>query len=59
VRGTRIIVKGILEQLAEGMSWDEIVADWRGDVTFEVIAEVVQLASKAFLEQTEPAPTGA
>jgi uncharacterized protein (DUF433 family) len=53
IRGTRIMVKGILEELADGMSWDEIIAGYRGDVTHETIAEIIELAAKAFLEQAE------
>ena len=59
IKGTRIMVKGILEQLEDGMTWDEIVAAWRGDVTHETIAEIISLAAKAFLEQTEPARVSA
>jgi uncharacterized protein (DUF433 family) len=55
IKGTRIMVKGILEQLEDGMTWDEIVYAWDGSVTRETIAEVIRLAAKAFLEQTEPA----
>ena len=47
-KGTRIMVWVILEELAEGKSWDDIVANWRGDVTKEGIAEAVRLAGKAF-----------
>jgi uncharacterized protein (DUF433 family) len=53
IRGTRILVKGILEQVAEGMPWDEIVRDWDGKVDREAIAEAVALASRAFLEKSE------
>ena len=59
IKGTRIMVRDILDQLEDGESWDEIVYDWRGDVTYEVIAEVIRLAAKAFLEQTEPARVSA
>jgi uncharacterized protein (DUF433 family) len=52
IRGTRILVKGILEQVAEGMPWDEIIRDWDGKVEREAIAEAVALASRAFLEQS-------
>ncbi len=49
-RGTRVMVKHVLEQVIEGMSWDAIVQEWRGSVSKDAIAEAVQLASKAFLE---------
>ena len=49
-RGTRIMVSHVLEQVAEGMSWEAIVQEWRGNISKEAIAEAVQLASQAFLE---------
>ncbi|HLW68307.1 MAG TPA: DUF433 domain-containing protein [Gemmataceae bacterium] len=47
-RGTRIMVRDILEQIADGMPWDEIVTQWRGDVSKKAIAEAVRLAQKTF-----------
>jgi uncharacterized protein (DUF433 family) len=52
-RGTRIMVRDIFEQMADGMSWDEIVAQWRGDVSKEAIAEAVRLAQKTFEAHAE------
>lgn len=49
-RGTRIMVRHVLEQVTEGMSWDAIVQEWRGSIDKEAVAEAVQLATKAFLE---------
>lgn len=49
-RGTRIMVKHVLEQVVERTSWDAIVQEWRGSISKEAIAEAVQLASMAFLE---------
>jgi uncharacterized protein (DUF433 family) len=46
--GTRIMVWQVLEQVSEGMAWDEIVADWRGSVTKEAIAEAIELAQRTF-----------
>jgi len=43
----------ILDQLANGMSWDTIVEEWRGSITKEAIAEVVRLANKAFIEHAD------
>ena len=31
--GTRIMVAQVLKQVAKGMSWDAITAEWRGAVT--------------------------
>jgi uncharacterized protein (DUF433 family) len=52
-RGTRIMVWQVLDQLANGMSWDTIVEEWRGSVTKEAIAEAVRLSGKAFLEHAD------
>jgi uncharacterized protein (DUF433 family) len=49
-RGTRIMVSHVLEQVAEGMSWEAIIQEWRGSITKAAIAEAIQLASTAFLE---------
>jgi uncharacterized protein (DUF433 family) len=46
--GTRIMVAQVLKQVAKGMSWDAITADWRGDVTKDAIAEAVELAQRTF-----------
>jgi uncharacterized protein (DUF433 family) len=46
--GTRIMVAQVLKQVARGMSWDVISAEWRGSVTTEAIAEAVALAQRIF-----------
>ena len=46
--GTRIMVAQVLKQVAKGMPWDAITAEWRGAVTREAIAEAVELAQRAF-----------
>jgi uncharacterized protein (DUF433 family) len=46
--GTRIMVWQILQQVASGESWDDIVAAWRGDVSKEAIAEALTLAGQTF-----------
>jgi uncharacterized protein (DUF433 family) len=45
-RGTRIFVMDVLELVASGMPWDEIVDEWRGSVSLEAIAEAVRLFQK-------------
>jgi len=52
-RGTRIIVWQVLEMVAEGLAWETIVEQFGGSVTKEAIAEVVKLASEAFLKHAE------
>lgn len=52
-RGTRILVVDVLEQVAEGLAWETIIAEWRGSLTREAIAEAVRLSSMAFLENLD------
>ena len=52
-RGTRILVAHVLEQVAEGLAWESILAEWRHNISTEAIAEAVRLASQAFLEHSE------
>ena len=52
-RGTRVLVADVLDQVARGQSWDTIVREWRGSVSFEAIAEAVSLAGRAFLDHAE------
>ena len=49
-RGTRIMVRQVLQQVAAGMAWESIIEEWRGSIDREAIAEAVMLASKAFAE---------
>jgi len=52
-RGTRIMVKQVLEQVASGMAWEAIVEEWRGSVSKAAIAEAVRLAMQAFIDHAE------
>ena len=52
-RGTRILVKHVLEQVASGLDWETIIEEWRGSISREAIAEAVRLASQKLLEQEE------
>jgi uncharacterized protein (DUF433 family) len=47
-RGTRIMVTQVLRLVAKGMPWEAIVAEWRGSVPTEAIAEAVELAQRVF-----------
>src|SRR5438552_10336451 len=46
--GTRIMVAQVLKQVAKGMSWDAITAEWRGAVAKDAISEAVELAQRIF-----------
>lgn len=52
-KGTRIMVKSVLEMLAKGYDWNRIAAEYDGRITHNAIAEVVKLASEALIEKTE------
>jgi len=43
--GTRIMVAQVLKQVAKGMAWDAITAEWRGSLTKD---EAVELAQRTF-----------
>ena len=49
-KGTRIMVWQVLDELAHGMTLDEIVAAWGGRVSRAAIAESVQLARLSLLD---------
>ena len=60
-RGTRIMVWQVLEQIASGMAWETIVAEWEGKIPPDAIAEAVKLAGQAFMDHAhqyllEPSP---
>ncbi|MBI3247787.1 MAG: DUF433 domain-containing protein [Deltaproteobacteria bacterium] len=52
VKGTRIMVKSILEMLEKGYDWNQIAAAYDGRIHAAAIAEVVQLASEALIEKS-------
>lgn len=59
--GTRIMVAQVLKRVAKGMPWDAIMAEWRGTITKDAIAEAVELAQRAFEDHAaeyaqEPVP---
>ena len=53
IRGTRVFVSDVLEQVASGIDWEAIAEEWNDRVSKETIAEAVQLASKALLVHAE------
>lgn len=59
-RGTRILVKDVLEQVESGIVWEAIIEEWRGALSKEAIAEAIRLAREALAAHapelaTEPA----
>ncbi len=51
-RGTRILVADVLEQVANGITWEAIIEEWHGVLTKEAIAEAVRLAREALVTRT-------
>lgn len=51
-RGTRILVKDVLEQVESGMAWEAITEEWRGTITRDAIAEAIRLAREALSAHT-------
>lgn len=52
-RGTRIMVRQVLEQVASGMAWETIEEEWRGKVTKNAITEAIRLANQAFTDHVD------
>jgi uncharacterized protein (DUF433 family) len=50
-KGTRIFVKDVLEMVAEGMPWEQIIETWFGRINHDAIAEAVDLANAALREK--------
>lgn len=48
-RGTRILVKTVLAQVARGEDWASIKDNWDGRVNPEAISEAILLASEALV----------
>lgn len=51
--GTRIMVKQVLELVAAGSRWDEIIAEHDGAISRAAIAEAVRLTGRSFSEKAE------
>ena len=43
-KGTRVMVWLVLEQLEDGMTWDEVVDEWGGKVPKRAIAEAIAIS---------------
>jgi uncharacterized protein (DUF433 family) len=49
--GTRIMVDQVLEMVAAGTPWEEIIAEYDGAISRAAIAEAVRLARRSFREK--------
>ena len=52
IRGTRILVSVVLEQVARGDDWNTIVESWGGKVPREAITEAILVAHDALVATT-------
>ena len=52
-RGTRIMVWQVLEMVAEGIAWDEIINQCHQAISKEAIVEALSLANKAFIDHAQ------
>ncbi|MCX6905622.1 MAG: DUF433 domain-containing protein [Verrucomicrobia bacterium] len=44
-KGTRIMVWIVLEQIEDGLTWDEIMREWPGKVSRQAIAEAIAISN--------------
>ena len=51
-KGTRIMVDHVVEMVADGMAWDDIIAEYDRAISREAIAEAVRLAGQALSEKS-------
>ncbi|MEM7532325.1 MAG: hypothetical protein AAF639_09115 [Chloroflexota bacterium] len=51
--GVHAFFQDVLEQVANGMAWETIIEEWNNSITKEAIAEAVQLATKALLNNVD------
>ena len=49
--GTRIMVAQVLEMVADGIPWEEIIAEYGGAISRAAIAEAVRLTGRSFPEK--------
>ena len=49
--GTRIMVDQVLEMVAQGTSWDEIIAEHDRAISRAAISEAVRLAGRSFTQK--------
>jgi uncharacterized protein (DUF433 family) len=52
-RGTQLTVRGVVERLARGQSWDQLIEQSEGTLCRRAIAEALALCTDAFLTETE------
>ena len=52
-RGTRILVSDVLELVAGGMNWDDIIKECQGNISRPAIAEAIRCACLAIAQHAD------
>ncbi len=52
-RGTRILVSDVLELVAAGTSWDDIIKECHGSISRPAIAEAIRIAGRAIVKHAD------
>jgi uncharacterized protein (DUF433 family) len=55
-RGTRLLVSDVLELVAAGMNWDDIIKECHGSISRAAIAEAIRFARKAMVDSHRRMP---
>jgi uncharacterized protein (DUF433 family) len=53
-RGTRILVSDVLDLVASGMAWDDIITECHGRIARPAIAEAIRVAGRAIEKLERP-----
>jgi uncharacterized protein (DUF433 family) len=53
-RGTRMLVRDVLELVADGMDWEEIIKQCHGSIPRAAIADAIRIAGRS-MERPIPA----
>ncbi len=52
-RGTRILVSDVLELVAAGMNWDDIIKECQGGISRSAIAEAIRCGGLAIVQHAD------
>jgi uncharacterized protein (DUF433 family) len=52
-RGTRILVSDVLELVAAGMTWEDVIEECHGSISRGAIAEAIRIAGRAIVKHAD------
>ncbi len=52
-RGTRILVSDVLELVADGLSWEDLIKECQGSISRAAIAEAIRIAGRAIVDHAD------